>query len=178
MRCYSRGHHIGIRSYPIQEIEGILGRNGLGFFNPIASELKDNDLPDPLIHRFHLSQKIGSTRPVATVDWAELELPHFVSDLDNRFYDVYADDCIRTCNYQEVIHALQTLLKKNPDYIAEWLKLAAVFIETTQLQQTLGALKWLTNIHHRYQEGQITFQNLLKKCASQRSAFFTPLPTN
>jgi len=168
---------IGIRSYPVQEIEEILCRNGLGFLNHTPSDLKSHDLFDPLNHRFHLAQKIGSARPFAQVAWTELEQPHFVSELDKHLYAIYAADCVRTGNHQEGIHILQALVKKNPDYVAGWLELAAVFMETGQLQEALGTLKELTILHPRYKEGQITFQNLLKKCARERSAFFTPFPT-
>ena len=169
---------IGIRSYPIQEIEEILGRNGLGFLNPISSDFKSHDLSEPLSHRFHLAKKIGSTRPFPPIDWVHLEQPHFVSDLENHLYTIFADNCVRAGNYQEGIHTLQTLVKKNPDYIAGWLQLATVLIETGQLQQALSTLQNLTTLHPRYREGQTAFQNLLKKCASQRSALLTPLTTN
>ena len=59
---------IAIRSYPIQEIEEILRRNGLGFLNHTPSDLKSNDRSDPLTHRFHLAQKIGPARPLTQED--------------------------------------------------------------------------------------------------------------
>jgi len=59
---------IAIRSYPIQEIEEILRRNGLGFLNHTPSDLKSNDRSDPLTHRFHLAQKIGPVRPLTQED--------------------------------------------------------------------------------------------------------------
>jgi SAM-dependent methyltransferase len=168
---------IGIRSYPFQEIEKSLRRNGLGFLHHTPSDHECTDLSDPLSHRFHLAQKIGSIRPVVSVDWVELKRPHFVSELDIHLYATYADNCARAGNHQEGIQTLQALVKKNPDYVAGWLRLATVLIETGQLEQALDTLKDLTTLHPWYQEGQITFQNLLKKCANPRPAFLTPLPT-
>jgi len=169
---------IGIRSYPIQEIEEILCRNGLGFLKHPSSDPEFTAISDPLSHRFHLAHKIGSLPPGVAGDWVELERPHFVSELDHHLYSIYADDCIRAGNYQEGIQVLQGLVKKNSGYVAGWLHLATLFIETGQLQQALSTLKELTTLHPWYREGQITFQNLLEKCAPQRSAFFTPLPAN
>jgi tetratricopeptide (TPR) repeat protein len=107
-----------------------------------------------------------------------LERPHYVSDLDCHLYAVYADDCARAGNHREGIQSLRILVNKNPDFIAGWLQLATLLIETGQLKQALGTLKKLTTLHPRYREGQITFQNLLKKYACQRFAFFSPLPTD
>jgi len=107
-----------------------------------------------------------------------LERPHFVSELDNHLYAIYANDCVLAGNHPEGIPTLQTLVKNNPDYIQGWLQLAALFNEIWQLQQALGTLKDLATLHPTYREDQIPFQDLLKKCASQRSVFFTPSPTN
>jgi len=107
-----------------------------------------------------------------------LKRPHFVSELDIHLYATYADNCARAGNHQEGIQTLQALVKKNPDYVAGWLRLATVLIETGQLEQALDTLKDLTTLHPCYREGQIIFQNLLKKCANPRPAFLTPLPIN
>jgi SAM-dependent methyltransferase len=169
---------IGIRSYPIQEIEESLRRNGLGVLNHTPSDHKITNLSDPLSHRFRLAQKIGSRGPVASVDLGELERPHFVSELDTHLYAVYADDCVRAGNHHEGFRTLQTLVNKNPDDVAGWLRLATLLIETGQFQKALYTLKDLTTLHPWYQEGQITFQNMLKKCAAQRTGNFTSLPTD
>jgi protein involved in temperature-dependent protein secretion len=72
---------------------------------------------------------------------------------------------------------LQNLVNNNPDYLPGWLQLATLLIETGQFQKALYTLKDLTTLHPWYQEGQITFQNMLKKCAAQRTGNLTSLPT-
>ena len=99
------------------------------------------------------------------MDWVELERPHFVSELDTHLYAVYADDCVRAGNHHERIHTLQTLVNKNPDYVAGWLRLATLLIETGQLQQALVTMKEFTTLHPRYQEGHRVLKQLLKKCS-------------
>ena len=168
---------IGIRSYSIQEIEAILSRNELGFLPHTASDHEVTNISDPLSHRFHLARRTGPPSPMVSPDWVELERPHFLSKLDCHLYAIYADDCTQTGKYQEGIKTLQNLVKKNPDFIAEWLQLATLLIETGQSQQALGTLKKLTTLHPSYREGLKTFQNLQMKHASQESAFFTPLLT-
>jgi cytochrome c-type biogenesis protein CcmH/NrfG len=84
--------------------------------------------------------------------------------LDTHLYAIYADDCARAGNHQEEIHTLQTLANKNPDYVAGWLRLATLLIETEQLQQALVAMKEFTTLHPQYQVGHRVFKQLLKKC--------------
>ena len=158
---------IGIRSYPIQEIEESLRRNGLGFLNHTSSDPKITNLTDPLSHCFRLTQKIGSRRPVVSVDWGELARPHFVSELDTHLYAVYADDCARAGNHDEGIHTLQNLVNNNPDYLPGWLQLATLLIETGQLQQALVTIKEFTTLHPRYQEGHRVLTQLLKTCSKR-----------
>jgi SAM-dependent methyltransferase len=170
---------IGIRSYPLQEIEERLQRNGLAFLHPLSSRPgKSSQLTNPFSHCFHLAQKIGSVCSHPSVDWVELAQPTFVTELDKQLYAVYADDCARTGNPQEGIQTLQTLVNIHPDYLPGWLQLATLFIETAQLQQALFTLKELTTLFPWYRKGQITFQNMLKQCSAQGVGYFTSLSTD
>ena len=143
---------IGIRSYSIQEIEAILSRNGLGFLPHTASDHEVTNISDPLSHRFHLARRTGPPGPMISPDWVELERPRFLSELDCHLYAIYADDCTQAGNYQEGIKTLQNLVKKNPDFIAGWLQLATLLIETGQSQQALGTIKKFTTLHPRLSE--------------------------
>ena len=149
---------IEIRSYPILEIQEILQRNGLGFYHQPSSA------PDPHSHQFLLAQKTGMIHPTVDVGWIELEQPHFVSELDNHLYATYADNCANSGNYQEGIHTLETLVKRNPNYIAGWLRLGTLLIERGHLRQALVTMKKLTTLHPGYQEGHRVFKLLLEKC--------------
>ncbi|HBP90597.1 MAG TPA: hypothetical protein DD706_23250, partial [Nitrospiraceae bacterium] len=155
---------IGIRSYPNQEIEECLRRNGLGFLHPLSSHFECMDSFEPHSHQFRLAQKICPMLPAGSMDWDELEQPHFVSELDAHLYAVYADDCVRAGNHPEGIHTLQILVNKNPDYLAGWLRLAALLIETGQLPQALVTMKEITALHPDYQEGHRMLKQLIQKC--------------
>ena len=155
---------IGIRSYSNQEIEESLRRNGLGFLQHPASDPEFTELSEPHSHRFRLAQKIGPISPAVSMDWDELEQPHFVSELNNHLYAIYADNCACAGNHQEGIHTLQTLVNKNPDYLAGWLRLAALLIETGQLPQALATMKEITTLHPGYEDGHRALRQLLEKC--------------
>lgn len=170
---------IGIRIYPLQEIEDSLQRNGLGFLPRIPSCLGTiTDSWDPFCHCFHLAQKIGSVRPVLAGNLVELEQPDFVSELDKQLLGIYAEDCVRAGRFQEGIQTLQSLVEKHPDYLQAWLQLATLYIERGQFPKALSTLKELTTLYPWYGEGQRTFQNMLKKCSVQGTEHFTSLPDN
>lgn len=169
---------IGIRSYPNQEIEEMLHRNGLKFLTHPVSDPEFTHLPDPFNHHFRLAQKMDSIRPVTSMEWADLEQPHFVSELDKHLYAIYADDCARKGSPQEGIHTLQALVKNSPDYIAGWLQLATLLLETGQLHIALGTMHEFTTRHPHYHEGRRVLKQLLHKC-SHPGFFSAPsLPTS
>lgn len=56
--------------------------------------------------------------PGGSMAWDELKYPRYVSELDTHLYAIYADNCACAGNHQEGIHTLQTLVNKNPDYLA------------------------------------------------------------
>ena len=168
---------IGIRSYPLQEIEENLHRNGLGFFHRTPSDTECTDLSDPLSHQFRLAQKIGPLQPVVSVDWVELKRPHFVSALDSHLYATYAENCARAGNHQEEIHTLQILVRKIPDYLEGWLRLAALLIETGQLPQAVATMKEITILHPRYEEGHRVLRQLLQKCPNPNHSRIPSLST-
>lgn len=82
----------------------MLHRNGLEFLTQPTSDPEFTNLPDPFNHHFRLPQKIDPMHPFVSTDWAELEQPHFISELDKHLYAIYADDCARKGNPQEGIH--------------------------------------------------------------------------
>jgi predicted Zn-dependent protease len=100
-----------------------------------------------------------------------LEQPHFVSELDKHLYAIYADDCARKGNPQEGIHTLQELVKSSPDYVAGWLQLAALLVETGQLHKALATMHEFTIRHPQYHKGHRAFKQLLHKCS--HPAFFS-----
>jgi SAM-dependent methyltransferase len=156
---------IGIRSYPIQEIKQKLRNNGLVFFNDTDVHRSSTNIDQPTDHGFHIIKKIHTIKPAITVEWAQLENPQYPSPLDMHLYETYADDCMKLGKPQEGIQTLQSLVNRNPAHLSGWLRLAALLLETGQVQQALSTMKELTALHPRYQEGQATFQKLLKKCA-------------
>jgi SAM-dependent methyltransferase len=156
---------IGIRSYPIQEIKQKLRNNGLVFFNDTDVHRSSTNIDQPTDHRFHIIKKIHTIKPALTVEWAQLENPQHPSPLDMHLYETYADDCVKLGKPQEGIQTLQSLVHRNPEHLSGWLRLAAILLETGQVQQALSTMKELTALHPRYHEGQATFQKLLKKCA-------------
>ena len=168
---------IGIRSYPIQEITKKLRKNGLAFFNRTDVHHPKTDRDQPTDHRFHVIKKIHTIKPAITVEWAQLEHPQHPSPLDMHLYETYADNCAKLGQPQEGIQTLQSLVHRNPGHLSGWLRLAALFLETGQVQQALTTMKELTALHPRYQEGQATFQKLLKKCETHSPDFSTPLST-
>ena len=169
---------IEVRSYPMKEIKEKLAGNGLAFFDHSSTQKKLPHILNPRDHHFWLAQKVRSLKTPIFVEWAELQHPHLKSPLEAHLYTIYANDCLQAGYVQEAIFTWQTLLKQNPDYLPGWLQLSTVFIETGQLPQALATLKDLTTLHPTYREGQITFQRLLKKCASLGFTHSKPLPTN
>jgi SAM-dependent methyltransferase len=153
---------IGIRSYSNQEIEENLRRNGLGF-HP-SSDPEFTELSAPHSHRFLLAQKIGPISPAVSMDWNELEHPHFVSELENHLYGIYADNCACAGNYQEGIQTLQTLVNRNPANLEGRLRLAALLIETGQLPKAFVTVKEIITLHPGYEEGHRTLRQLIEKC--------------
>jgi predicted Zn-dependent protease len=107
----------------------------------------------------------------------QLENPQHPSPLDLHLYETYADNWVKLGNPQEGIQTLQSLVQRHPKPLSGWLRLTALLIEHGQIQQALNTLQELTALHPRYQEGQATFQKLLKKCESQSPVFSTPLST-
>ncbi len=168
---------IGIRSYPIQEIKQKLHNNGLDFFNATDVHHPSTNMDLPSDHRFHIIKKIHTIMPAITVEWAQLENSQRPSPLDMHLYETYADDCMKLGKPQEGIQTLQSLVHRNPAHLSGWLRLAALLLETGQVQQALSTMKKLTALHPRYHEGQATFQKLLKKCEAQNPTFSNPLPT-
>jgi SAM-dependent methyltransferase len=166
---------IGIRSYPIQEITQKLRNNGLAFFNGTDAHHPPTDIDQPTDHRFHIIKKIHTIKPAITVGWSRLENPQHVSPLDMQLYETYADDCVKFGKPQEGIQTLQSLVHRNPGHLSGWLRLAALLLETGQVQQAVATMKELTALHPRYQEGQATLQKLLTKCETQRLASSTSL---
>jgi ubiquinone/menaquinone biosynthesis C-methylase UbiE len=156
---------IGIRSYPIQEIKQKFRNNGLTFFKATDAHHPSTDIDQPTDHHFHIIKKIHSIKPAITVEWAQLDNPQHPSPLDMHLYETYADDCVKLGKPQEGIQTLQSLVHRNPEHLSGWLRLAALLLETGQVQQALSTMKELTTLHPRYQEGQATFKKLLKKCA-------------
>lgn len=154
---------IGIRSYSHQEIEETLRRNGLGFLPNPSSNPEFTETSETHSHRFRLAQKIGPLRPTVSMNWDELEQQHFVSELENHLYGMYADHCASAGNYQEGIQTLQTLINKNPATLEGRLRLAALLIETGQLPQALVTMKEIITLHPGYQEGHRTLRQLLEK---------------
>lgn len=155
---------IGIRSYPIQEIVEKLRKYGLAFFNNTLFEKPSTNLPQTLDHRFHLIQKIRPIKPAMRVRWAKLEHPQHPSPLDIHLYETYANNCVNMGNPEEGIQTLQSLVYRNPKYLPGWLQLVAFFLETGQVHQALSAMKELTALHPRYQEGHDALQRLLANC--------------
>ncbi len=155
---------IGIRSYSNQEIEERLRRNGLGILQHPSSDPEFTELSDPHSHRFRLAQKIGPIGPAVSMDWDELEQPHFVSELDNRLYGIYADNCVCAGNYQEGIHTLQTLVNKNHANLERRLQLAALLLETGQLPEAFVTMKEIIRHHPEYEEGHRMLKQLIQKC--------------
>ena len=168
---------IGIRSYPIQEIKQKLRNNGLVFFNATDVHHPSTDIDQPTDHGFHIIKKIHTIKPAIRVEWAQLNNPQHPSPLDMHLYETYADDCVKLGKPQEGIQTLESLVHRNPAHLSGWLRLAALLLETGQVQQALSTMKELTTLHPRYHEGQATFQNLLKKCENQSPAFSTPFFT-
>jgi predicted Zn-dependent protease len=84
-------------------------------------------------------------------------------------YEIYADNCVKLGKPEEGIQTLQSLVQRNPAHLSGWLRLAALLLETGQVQQALSTMKELTALHPRYQEGQVTFQKLLKQNAHLHS---------
>ncbi len=154
---------IGIRSYSIQEISEKLHNNGLTFLkNTLFEEISAN-LSQPLDHRFHLVQKALPMKSDINVEWAQLEDPQHPSPLDMHLYEVYADKSVVLGEPQEGIRTLQSLVKRNPEHLTGWLRLAALLLETGQLQQALTTMRELTALHPQYQEGHAILQRLLEK---------------
>jgi SAM-dependent methyltransferase len=166
---------IGIRSYPIQEINQKLRNNGLAFFKATDVHHPSTNIDQPTDHGFHIIKKIHAIKPAITVDWAQLDNPQHPSPLDMHLYETYADDCVKLGKAQEGIQTLQSLVHRNPEHLSGWLRLAALLLESGQVQQALSTMKELTALHPRYHEGQATLKKLLKKCESQSLAFSTPL---
>ncbi|HSF07771.1 MAG TPA: methyltransferase domain-containing protein, partial [Nitrospirales bacterium] len=154
---------IGIRSYSHQEIEETLRRNGLGSLPNPSSNPEFTETSETHSHRFRLAQKIGPLRPTVSMNWDELEQQHFVYELENHLYGMYADHCASAGNYQEGIQTLQTLINKNPATLEGRLRLAALLIETGQLPQALVTMKEIITLHPGYQEGHRTLRQLLEK---------------
>ena len=165
---------IGIRSYPIQEIKQKLRNNGLDFFNGTDVHHPSTDIDQPTDHGFHIIKKIHTIKPAITVEWAQLDNPQHPSPLDMHLYETYADDCVKLGKPQEGIQTLQSLVHRNPAHLSGWLRLAALLLETGQVQQAVSTMKELTALHPRYHEGHVTFQKLLKKCAH---LYYHPVPS-
>ena len=170
---------IGIRSYPIQEITKKLRKNGSRRFS-IRTDVHhpSTDRDQPTDHRFHVIKKIHTIKPAITVEWAQLEHPATPFSV----WTCISMKPMRTTvaklgQPQEGIQTLQSLVHRNPGHLSGWLRLAALFLETGQVQQALSTMKELTALHPRYQEGQAILQKLLKKCESQSPASSTPLST-
>ena len=89
----------------------------------------------------------------------------------------FADDCTQAGNYEEGIRTLQNLVKKNPDFIAGWLQLATLLIETGQLKQALGTMKEFTTLHPRYQDWPPSVYTTTQKCPNPRLLSPTSLST-
>lgn len=167
---------IGIRSYSNQEIEESLRRNGLGF-HPSSFDLETTQLSDPHSHRFRLAHKIGPIAPAVSMDWGELDQPHFVSELDNHLYGIYADNCACAGNYQEGIQTLQNLVNKNPANLEGRLQLAALLIETGQLPKAFVTMKEIITLHPGYKEGHRTLRQLIEKCPNLNPSRIPSLST-
>ncbi|WNM58855.1 methyltransferase domain-containing protein [Candidatus Nitrospira allomarina] len=168
---------IGIRSYSHQEIEESLRRNGLDFLKYPSSSSEFLEMSDPHSHRFRLAQKIGPIGPTVSMDWDELEQPHFVSELENHLYGIYAENCAYSGDYQEGIQTLQTMINKNPATLEGRLRLAALLIETGQLPQALVTIKEIITIHPGYKEGHRTLRQLLEKCPNLHPSKIPSLST-
>ncbi len=155
---------IGIRSYTLQEIEKKLSSNGLDFFD--KTELNRNaTINDVQVvdHRFHIIKKIKTVKPEAKVGWVQLERPQHTSPLDMLLYETYADNCAKMGNPREGIQTLQDLVYRNPKHLSGWLRLAALLLESGQVEKAVDTLQELTALHPRYQEGKATLQQLLAK---------------
>ncbi len=157
---------IGIRSYPLQEIEEKLLTHGLAFCQKANHPSPATLFDQPIDHRFHLIKKMKSMKPEISVNWMQLEHPLQVSPLDMHLYETYADNCAKMGNPQEGIQTLQALVHRNPQHLSGWLRLTALLIENQQIPQALHTLQELTNLHPRYQEGQILLERLRKKWVS------------
>lgn len=67
---------------------------------------------------------------------------------------------------------LEGLVNKNPDYLARWLQLAALLLETGQLQQALGTMKSFPTLHPRYREGHRVFNQITPEMFKSRPKQF------
>ena len=151
---------IGIRSYPIQEIEEKLLRNGLAFCNNFHGHPNPISINQPFDHRFHLIKKIKTINTGKRVKWVQLEHPHNTSQLDMHLYETYVDNCVKMGIPQDGIETLQFLVQRNPQYLPGWLHLAALLLETGQVDKAVTTIQELTVLHPRYQGGQAVLERL------------------
>ena len=152
---------IGIRSYPILELEQKLRKNGLEFLNDTASVIQPSQ---PIDHRFHIIRKVRSIKTTVTLDCLQLNHPPHHSALDLQLYERFAENCVKLGNPDEGIQTLQFLVHRTPEHLSGWLRLAALLLETGQVEQAVTTLQELSSLHPRYQEGQLTLQQLRAKC--------------
>jgi len=90
-------------------------------------------------------------------------------------YETYADNCVKLGKCQEGVQTLQFLVRRNPGLLSGWLRLAALLLETGQVQHAVTTLQELTTLHPRYQEGQKALQQLLTKCKREGPTTYQPL---
>ncbi len=155
---------IGIRCYSIQEMTRKLLDNGLDFVDHTVFEYASINETHLFGHRFHLVQKTHPAKQTLPVQWLELEDPDRPSPLDTLLYETFADNCVKFGRLEEGIQTLQSLVQRNPAYLAGWLKLSALLLETGRIQQAISTMQQLTVAHPDYQEGQETLQQLLTTC--------------
>ena len=155
---------IGIRSYPLQEIQEKLCQNG---FSPI----KIGSIPGeevnsfPHDHQFHLVQKQGNLQSFPDVQWHDLDQPNHPSSLDAQLYLTYAQDCLDAGDANRMADTLYSLIQQHPEFLAGWLKLILWLLEVGKIQDALLVLQDMLKHHPHYSEGKRIFQLLLKKCA-------------
>lgn len=166
---------IGIRSYPFQEIEQTLRHNGLAFCHKPTAQPTFPPINQSFDHRFHIIKKITTVKPNIKVKWVQLEHPQQPSLLDMALYETYADNCVKLGECQEGVQTLQFLVRRNPGLLSGWLRLAALLLETGQVQHAVTTLQELTTLHPRYQEGQKGLQQLLTKCKREGPTTYQPL---
>ena len=155
---------IGIRSYSRLEIISRLQNNGLEFLDYTDFEHSPTHDVQPFDHRFHLAQKFQPITQKLPVHWRPLEQPNQPSPLDILLYETFADNCVKFGKLQEGIQTLQSLVHRNPEHLAGWLKLSALLLETRRVQEALSTMQQFTAAHPHYQEGQVALQRLLATC--------------